>query len=236
MLNRFFKRKRSSSLPPEIYSFLTEKLGVSPVNDSFYILAFRHRSKPIRENGLLKSNERLEYLGDAVISMIVGEFLYKKYPTKSEGFLTQLRSRIVSRENLNHYGECLKLEPFIVYQRGKAVYKSRLGNTVEALFAAIYLDLGYSTAKQVFIDKLILENTNLDELELKNEDYKSQLIIHCQKNKIDLKFTPIKVTKDERETVFEIGVYLNGKLITSACENSKRAAEQLAAEKAIHML
>ena len=82
MLNRFFKRKRTSSLTPEIYSFLTKKLEIFPVDDSFYILAFRHRSKPIRESGLLKSNERLEYLGDAVISMIVGEFLYKKYPEK----------------------------------------------------------------------------------------------------------------------------------------------------------
>ena len=123
MLKRFLKKKHSPELSSELLQFLKQTLEVDPMHEALYAQAFRHKSKSKKqENGIKNSNERLEYLGDAVLGMITGEYLYQKYPNKTEGFLTQMRSRIVSRENLNHYGNCLNLEPLISYQRGKFWY------------------------------------------------------------------------------------------------------------------
>ena len=237
MLNRFFKKKGPSLLSPQLSTFLKSKLEIKPKDKSLYLQAFRHKSQSIRQsNGLQNSNERLEYLGDAVIGMIVGEFLYQKYPEKSEGELSKLRSRIVSRENLNYYGQCLDLEPFINYQRGKAIYKSLLGNILESLLGAIYLDQGYLKAKSVFIEKIILLNTNLNDLEKKNDDHKSQLIIYCQKNKINLAFIFIKEKNNNNERLFEMGVVMNGTQKAAGIGQSKREAEQQAAKKALKSL
>ena len=237
MLKRFLKKKKHSTLSPDLLSFLKKKLGLIPQDELLYSQALRHRSKSVRQpNGVQNSNERLEYLGDAVIGMIVGEFLYQKYPEKSEGDLSQLRSRIVSRENLNYYGECLQLEPFINYQRGKTVYLSLLGNSIESLIAAIYLDQGYNIAKNIFIEKIILINTDLSSLEQKNDDHKSQLIIYCQKNKISLDFILINELQNSEETKFEMGIKMNGIQRAAATGRSKREAEQQAAKKVMKSL
>lgn len=237
MLNRFFKKKSLSVLPQELSTFLIIKLGVNPKDEALYLQAFRHKSKSKQQpNGLQNSNERLEYLGDAVIGMIVGEFLYQKYPEKSEGDLSQLRSRIVSRENLNYYGECLQLEPFIIYLRGKAVYKSLLGNILESLIGAIYLDQGYHKAKNVFIDRIILKNSDLQELEQNDDDHKSQLIIYCQKNKIKLDFVFIHEINNNNKKQFEMAVVMNGIQKASAIGLSKREAEKQAAKKIMKTL
>ena len=155
MLNRFFK-KRYSKLSPELILLFNQELSFSPKDELLYLDAFTHKSIAAKKSS---NNERLEFLGDAVLSSIVGEFLFTKYPQKSEGFLSQMRAKIVSRENLNYYGECLNLEPHISYQRKNVVYKSLLGNVVEALFGAIYLDLGYNKTKAIFINELLLKKS-----------------------------------------------------------------------------
>jgi len=232
MLNRFFKKKGAITLSPQLSEFLKNNLGINPKDKSLYVQAFRHSSKSVRQaNGIQNSNERLEYLGDAVIGLIVGEFLYQNYPEKPEGELSMLRSRIVSRENLNYYGQCLDLEPLIKYQRGKAVYKSLLGNIVESLIGAIYLDLGYQKAKYIFIEKIILQYSDLKDLEMKNDDHKSQLIIYCQKNKIELDFIYLNKKNDSTERLFEMGVVMDGTRKATATGPSKREAEQQAAKK-----
>ncbi len=231
MLDRLFKKKNDHSLSPQL-SKLLRSLNVKPKDKALYLQAFRHRSQSIKlASGVQNSNERLEYLGDAVIGLIVGEFLFQKFPEKSEGELSKLRAKIVSRENLNFYGQCLNLEPLINYQRGKSVYKSLLGNMLESLIGAIYLDQGYEKTKAVFIHKIVLENTDLNEIEKKNDDYKSDLIIYCQKNKIQLEFVFLNESAKNEEKKFEMGVVMNGIQKATGKGSSKREAEQKAAQK-----
>lgn len=233
MLNRFFKKKNDTALSPQLLSFL-RSLGIKPKDKSLYLQAFRHSSQSIKlSNGVQNSNERLEYLGDAVIGLIVGEFLFQNYPEKSEGELSKLRSRIVSRENLNYYGKCMDLEPFINYKRGKTVYKSLLGNMVESLIGAIYLDQGYQITKTIFINKIVLKNTTLADIENKNDDHKSQLIIYCQKNKIDLKFILLTESQKSTEKEFKMGVLMDDHEKAIGIGSSKREAEQQAAKIAM---
>ena len=232
MLNRFFK-KRYSKLSPELILLFKQELSFSPKDELLYLDAFTHKSIAAKKSS---NNERLEFLGDAVLSSIVGEFLFTKYPEKSEGFLSQMRAKIVSRENLNYYGECLNLEPHISYQRKNVVYKSLLGNVVEALFGAIYLDLGYNKTKAIFINELLLKKSDLSSLEKQNTDYKSRLIVYCQKAKKELTFKLLEETKKGKNKCFIMGGYINGELKGSAEGLSKREAEQQTAKKIIATL
>ncbi len=228
MLNRFFK-KRYSSIPADLILLFNKELSLNPKDESLYIAAFTHKS--INKKGI--NNERLEFLGDAVLSSIVGEYLFNKYPDKKEGFLSQMRAKIVSRENLNYYGECLNLEPHINYKRGNVVYKSLLGNVVEALFGAIYLDLGYNKTKAIFINELLLKKSDLVSLEKENADYKSRLIIHCQKAKISLAFKVVEEKIEKGKKSFTIGAYIDGELKNTATGSSKRDAERMVSKKII---
>jgi ribonuclease-3 len=160
-----------------------------------YSQAFSHKSVAKKNTqGLKLSNERLEFLGDSVISTIVSEYLFEKFPNEDEGYLTQMRSKIVSRKSLNSLGEKIGLEPFVKYLKGNFPYKSLLGNVFEALIGAIYLDKGYKKAKEVFIEHVLEQYIDLENLEAINIDHKSQLLIYCQKNRLELEF---KILKEE---------------------------------------
>ena len=133
MLNRFFK-KRYSKLSPELILLFKQELSFSPKDELLYLDAFTHKSIAAKKSS---NNERLEFLGDAVLSSIVGEFLFTKYPEKSEGFLSQMRAKIVSREQLNSLGKKIGLEEHLLFQKSTNKYKSLIGNAFEALFGAI---------------------------------------------------------------------------------------------------
>ena len=228
MLNRFFK-KRYSTLSPELIALFYNELSFSPKDESLYLAAFTHKSVSKKQ----KNNDRLEFLGDTVLSTIVGEYLYNNYPNKPEGFLSQMRAKIVSRENLNYYGTCLNIEPHINYKRGNVVYKSLLGNVVESLFGAIYLDLGYEKTKAIFITHLMLKNSDLALLEKQNTDYKSRLIIYCQKQKLKLQFKLIEEALSGDKKLFTMGVFIDDQLKDKASGLSKRAAERQVAKQVI---
>ena len=148
MISFFFKKKKSTLLSEKFLNFLALKLGIKPVNERLYLEAITHSSyKNIQKNNL--DNERLEFLGDAFISLTVANYLYDIYPNDNEGYLTQLRAKIVSRENLNKIGQDLGLQEFILYQKSSNSYKSLVGNTFEALYGAILIDLGIEKAKKV---------------------------------------------------------------------------------------
>ena len=127
----------------------------------------------------------------------------------------------------------MDLEPFINYKRGKTVYKSLLGNMVESLIGAIYLDQGYQTTKTIFINKIVLKNTSLADIENKNNDHKSQLIIYCQKNKIELKFILLTESQKNTEKEFKMGVLMDDHEKAIGIGSSKREAEQQAAKIAM---
>ena len=231
-----FNRK-STVKHPQLVLFIRNNFGIKPKKLELYIQAFRHKSVSEKKStGLNNSNERLEFLGDSVLSTIVSEYLFEKFPNKDEGYLTQMRSKIVSRKNLNYLGEEMGLEPFVRYKKGNFPYKSLLGNVFEAIFGAIYLDKGYKKAKEVFIENVLEKYTDLNNIEAINVDFKSQLLIYCQKNKFELEFKTISEKVIEGSIHFTMGVYINEEFKSEATALSKRGAEQLAAETAIKEL
>lgn len=225
-----FFRKRDNQYPA-LYSFINTSLGFKPGDMDLYVQAFRHKSVTKKfAKGTQGSNERLEFLGDAVISSIVSQYLYDFYPEEGEGFLTKMRSKIVNRTNLNFLGEKLNLEEHIHYLKGPTKHKSLVGNVFEALFGAIYLDKGYQHTKNVLIKLVIEKYIDLEDLEKTTTDFKSELLILCQKSKKKLEFRLLKEEVIHSVIYFTIGIYIDNEHKATAMESSKRKAEQHAAK------
>ena len=152
-------------------------IGLQPDNIFLYKLAFKHRSAAQQQiNGLRICNERLEYLGDAILSAIVADYLFKKFPYKDEGFLTEMRSKMVSRDNLNKLSDKLSLKIFIEHSDNSTLNKSALGDTFEALIGAIYLDFGYKKTQKWVVDRIIKLHIDMEQLEHVEVNFKSKLI------------------------------------------------------------
>jgi ribonuclease-3 len=167
-------------------------VGKSPRNLKLYSLATLHTSNSSKdEKGYRPSNERLEYLGDAVLGAVVAEYLFKRYPFKDEGFLTEIRSRIVNRESLNNLGKKLGLNVIIKVdkqKKGMYTHKSLYGDALEAIIGAVYLDRGFGYCRIFILNKLIEPNFNIDQLIRTNTNYKSQLIEWAQKSAKNVRF------------------------------------------------
>ena len=232
MIKFLFKKKKLSILTVPFKSFLKNKLGITPINEALYLEAITHSSfKNIQKNKL--DNERLEYLGDAFISLSVAQYLFKLYPTKQEGYLTQLRSKIVSRENLNKIGLQIGLEEFIMYQKGANNYKSLVGNTFEALYGAIFFDLGYDIAQKSFENFILTHSLDLDNIILENRDYKSELLIYHQRKDSKIRFETFKNKDFTNGIQFISNVIRNKKTIGIGKGSSKKIAEQEASKNAL---
>ena len=206
-----------------------------PGNLKLYKQVFMHRSK---FNEPRENNERLELLGDAILDSIVCEFLYRKYPYKEEGFITELRSKIVNRKSLNEVGEKLGLVEKLKFNRKGMVDVSRDlgGNTFEALVGAVYLDAGFDKTKK-FIQKRVLQGLiDVDVLESTNTDYKSQIFHYVQKLGKTIEFKVVEEKARNRRAYFVINLEINGKFISSGEGYSKKTAEQNAAMNAIKIL
>ena len=232
MIKFLFKKKKLSILTVPFKTFLKNKLGIIPINEMLYLEAITHSSfKNIQKNKL--DNERLEYLGDAFISLSVAQYLFKLYPTKQEGYLTQLRSKIVSRENLNKIGLQIGLEDFIMYQKGSNNYKSLVGNTFEALYGAIFFDLGYDIAQKSFENFILTHSLDLDNIILENRDYKSELLIYHQRKDSKIRFETFKNKDFTNGIQFISNVIRNKKTIGIGKGSSKKIAEQEASKNAL---
>lgn len=232
MIKFLFKKKKLSILTVPFKTFLKNKLGIIPINEMLYLEAITHSSfKNIQKNKL--DNERLEYLGDAFISLSVAQYLFKRYPTKQEGYLTQLRSKIVSRENLNKIGLQIGLEEFIMYQKGSNNYKSLVGNTFEALYGAIFFDLGYDIAQKSFENFILTHSLDLDHIILENRDYKSELLIYHQRKDSKIRFETFKDKDFTNGIQFISNVIRNKKTIGIGEGSSKKIAEQEASKNAL---
>jgi len=212
--------------------------GVYPVNIKLYHQAFMHNSAVLHKNTERFSNERLEFLGDAVIDLVVAEFVFKKFPGKGEGYLTEMRSKIVSREQLSHIARKLGIEKFLTLNESLRNAKSAnlygiAGNALEAFTGAIYLDHGYVIARKFVIHKLIRPHIDLENLDSIHENYKSILIQWGQKNKKMVDFRLIEEISDKYNKLFKMGVFIDNQLLLDALHQTKKKAEQSAAEKAI---
>ena len=230
---RLFRNKKKGS-----YFVFYKILNFFPENIRVYEEALRHKSCRETESGEYINNERLEFLGDAVLDAVVADIVFKKFKTKNEGFLTNTRSKIVQRETLNHIAIELGLDKIIVSSTRFNAQKSHiLGNALEALIGAIYLDKGYRVTYKFIETQIIERYLNIEKLAKKEINFKSKLLEWCQKYRVELEFELIESFKDEDyNPIFQTQVKLNGLLAGVGIGNSKKAAHQGAAEMALKKL
>ncbi|MCC8089551.1 MAG: ribonuclease III [Rikenellaceae bacterium] len=211
-----------------------EIFGVYPNNIELYKLALIHRSAMVTlENGMPVNNERLEFLGDAVLESIVSDFLFIEYPEEDEGFLSKIRSRIVSRSTLNSICKKLGLDKFIITQQSNKhiIQKHLYGDALEAMVGALYLDKGYNTVNKLFINNILKRYIDLEEITVLESDYKSRLIEWCQKNRHEINFDTSLDAIDNGRQTFKCELYIDSDVKAMAAGNSKKEAEQRASAK-----
>ena len=235
MIKRLFQRKKSSLISTQYKLFLKESLGITPRDEKWYLQAITHRSKKKSEENK-GDNERLEFLGDALISLVVADYLFSKFPDKDEGYLTQLRAKIVSRNYLNKLAKKLQLDEFIIYQKTKNTYKSLLGNCLEALFGAIMIDQGYEKARQIFTVEILEKLVDLNQVKTENRDFKSELFMLFQKqNKtVNIDIKENKTTNNNKK--FVAVVFMDDKELGIGFGNAKKEAEREACKNSLTLL
>ena len=206
--------------------------GFAPSNLSLYKLATLHTSRSKETNGFRESNERLEYLGDAILGAAVADYLFKKYPFKDEGFLTEIRSRIVNRDSLNLMARKMGISHIVQFdQKNSQLQQVVLGNTLEAIVGAIYLDKGYLRCKKFVVDKLIQPNFDLDIVIQTNSNHKSKIIEWTQRENKTVRFELLEVKKSRNQKEFAIKVFIDDQEYATGFGYTKKKAEQDAALK-----
>lgn len=219
----------------QTYNSIRKITGFYPGVITCYIQALRHHSasSTIHQNGSRDSNERLEYLGDSVLNTVVAELLFNRFPFKNEGFLTEMRSKIVSRESLNDLAIKIGLSQIVQYDRkaiGIHTKNSIFGNALEAFIGAIFLDGGFELAKKFILTKLI-SHVDLDTLQFTEKNFKGRLIEWSQKHARSVEFETLEDTT-RKQRIFTIKVLVDGQVLGEAEHISKKKAEQMAAQKA----
>lgn len=211
---------------------LKNVLGFIPGKIDLYIAALSHRS--VKETSE-ENNERLEYLGDAVLSSIIADFLYKRYPKKGEGFLTEMRSKMVNRQQLNDIALKMGLKKITRFNKIDGSLKNShiFGNTLEAVVGAIYLDKGYKRTQTWVMKRLIIPHLFMDDLEMQDINIKNRLIGWATKNSRAVTFEIVEEKIEKGRRLFVIGVMLDGEVIATGKGFNKKEASQLAAQAAV---
>ena len=223
----------------ELYVFIHRITGYYPRDIKPYQLAMVHRSKPVKlPDGRWANNERLEYLGDAVLDTVVADFLYNTFPGKHEGFLTSTRAKIVQRESLNRIGNTLHLDSHVHAQMRSSSHNSYIcGNALEALIGAIYLDQGYKRCRKFIVERLIKKHFDLNDLVKTEQNFKSRLIEWTQKYRVNIEFELVdSYTDTDNNPVFRTAVILGGIYASDAQGYSKKESHQAASKKALDRL
>lgn len=207
-------------------------LGFTPHRVSFYKIALLHRSRPDDES---ENNERLEFLGDAILGAIIAEYLFKKYPYQYEGYLTELRSKIVRRETMNNMAIRMGLNKLVQYNNSdKGLKNSHIfGNALEALIGAVYLDRGYEITRKFVLQQLVKVYLDIDALESTDTNFKNQLLTWAQKNGHSLTFEAVDEKVERTRKIFTVGVFVNGEIFSSGTGFNKKDAGQVAAQEAL---
>ncbi len=213
---------------------LKQIVGFTPKNKEVYRVAFTHRSMNKRdEEGNPINYERLEFVGDAMLSSIIATHLYNEVPQGDEGYLTKMRSKIVSREHLNELGKELNLIDFVESKIPKDNFGNNIhGNLFEALVGAIFLDKGYKQCEKFIYDKVILPHVDIEKLEGKVISYKSLLIEWCQKEKKSFDYHVYEDTGNDDLRHFSVKLSINDKIVAKARATSKKKAEEKASKRA----
>ena len=223
----------------ELYLSLYTILGFYPRNIELYQMALSHKSIHFKnKKGKPVNNERLEFLGDAILDAIVGDIVYKHFPGKREGFLTNTRSKLVQRETLNKIAQEIGLSRLIYSSGRNFSHNSYMaGNAFEALIGALYLDRGYNLCMRFMQEKILTKMVNIDTVAYKEVNFKSRLIEWAQKNKMNIAFNLLEQKKDdEGNPVFKYCVVIEGIKCNSASGFSKKESQQLASEETLECI
>lgn len=232
--------KKRSSRPAKGGNFLLQVesiTGQRAVKEQLYRLAFTHSSAGVENaKGMKLNNERLEFLGDAILGAVITDYLYRIYPNREEGELTSLRSKLVSRKHLNELGGQLGLEKLLEYTptRGTRA-KSLKGDAFEALVGALYLDQGY-LACQDFLEKKILRKLDIEALALRLTSFKSTLLEWSQKEKKSIEFRLIRTEGKSHDPVYHVACLINQEELSQGSGATKKKAEEESAKAAFHAL
>jgi ribonuclease-3 len=226
-----FKKHAGSSFKKELKNIL----GFRPNNISLYKTALTHRS--VRE-GADENNERLEYLGDAVLSAMIADYLFKRYPYREEGFLTEMRSKMVNRQQLNDIAIRMGLKKITLFNKmdGSLKVSQIFGNTLEALVGAMYLDSGYKRASRWVLEHVIQPHMFMDDLEILEINHKNKLYGWANKNGKVLEFETLNEKLENGRRLFTIAAVVDGNNIAEAKAFNKKDASQIAAQIAVEKL
>lgn len=207
------------------YAAIDNMFGFVPHNIELYKLALIHKSASVElADGSLVNNERLEFLGDAVIESITSDYLFIEFPDRDEGFMTQIRSKIVSRQSLNRIASQIGLDRYVIsHATGNMSQKHIFGDAFEAMMGAIYLDQGYNFANRLLINDIFGRYLNIDEVLQSETDFKSRLIEWCQKNHYTVEF---RTGHNASHQGFRSTVYIDGIAVGYGTGESKKEAEQ----------
>jgi ribonuclease-3 len=210
---------------------LRNLLGFYPGNISVYQLAFSHRSiSRETDNGVPLSNERLEYLGDAVLGAVVADMLFKKFPYRDEGFLTEMRSRIVSRENLKNLAVKIGIDELLQKEATPGTYRSMYGDAFEALIGAIYLDKGYAKTQNFILERIIRIHVDLHEIEQTEKNFKSLILNWGQREKHSIVFETVE--EEQKDRLIKVRLLVDDNEVAVGIDFVKKKAEQIAAQAA----
>lgn len=222
----------------QMYRTLKNIFGFYPENIFLYKLAFRHRSAATEMIGGNRiNNERLEFLGDAILDAVVADYMFKKFPLRDEGFLTEMRSKVVSRNQLNKLCLKLGLNSFITAGSDQhSNWRSINGDAFEAFIGALYLDKGYSFTRKLIINRIIQVYFDMDELAHTDFNFKSRLIEWSQKEKKTVVFHLAGESGTNHNKLYHVEALIDGDVFGKGQDFSIKGAEQQAAEKAINRL
>ena len=229
--NIFSSRSKSDG---NFFLQLEKIIGFRPKNKSLYVKAFTHRSMNIRDiDGQAVNYERLEFVGDAMLGAVVASYLFSEAPQGDEGYLTKMRSKIVSREHLNELGKELDLIKFVESKIPKNNFGNNIhGNLFEALVGAIFLDRGYKYCEKFIFKRVIDAHVDIETLEGKVISYKSLLIEWCQKEKKTFDYNVYDDTGNDNIKHFSVKLSIDNKIVAKARATSKKKAEEKASKRA----
>lgn len=233
-MNSVFHIRNIFSKDKKFISSLRNLLGFFPQNLAIYHLAFRHRSTASEHpSGVKLSNERLEYLGDAILGAVIAELLFKKFPYREEGFLTEMRSRIVNREHLNRLALKLGIDHFMNGSIDpSAKNRSAYGDAFEALIGAVYLDRGYDATRKLIVNRFVRHHVDLESIENQDTNFKSRLINWAQRERKAIQFELLEEIDNGGKRLLRVRVLVDDEEMARGEDFSKKRAEQIAAEKA----
>lgn len=231
-----FSNLTKSEAEKELSKFIRSKFGYKPKNILFFTHALTHKSLLYADDTLV-SNERLEFLGDAVLDAVIAEYLFRLFPQEDEGYLTKVKSKFVSRKSISEIAEKMQIREVLGYQKGRTINMSTIeGNAFEAIMGAIFIDGGFLAAKDSVENHILKKYADVTKILEEEIDFKSKLFIWCQKNRHELIFEMLSEENNDGFWKYTMVAKVNNKNFGRGTGSSKKIAEQAASKETLELL